>query len=251
MMQYRRAWGCGGLLAGALAAAAWLYTGRPRERVPGHEGLDDPEVAKAFNRVATLPHMRLLRRFVARRAARMVQHGEAADLGCGPGHLVFQLARQAPGLHVTGVDLSDEMLAQADRYAERSGVRRRVSFEKGDVQQTPFPDASLDLVVSTLSLHHWSNPIAVLNEIARVLRPGGSFLVFDLRRDLSAPAWVLLWFVTHFVVPAALRRANEPLSSRNAAYTPEEAAQLAQQSRLDGWRIACGPQWLAIQGTKA
>jgi len=92
------------------------------------------------------------------------------------------------------------------------------------------------LVVSTLSLHHWSDPVAVLDEITRVLRPGGSLLIFDLRRDMAAPFWLLLWFVTRVVVPAALRRANEPLSSRDAAYTPQEAAQLAAQSRLSGWR---------------
>jgi ubiquinone/menaquinone biosynthesis C-methylase UbiE len=200
--------------------------------------------------------MRLLRWFVARRAANMTQQGEAVDLGCGPGHLVIELARQAPGLHVTGVDLSDEMLARAEGYGRRSGVGDRVSFRKGDVQQIPFPDGSLDLVVSTLSLHHWSDPVAVLDEVARVLRspepaegrPGGAFLIFDLRRDVTAPFWLALWFVTHFVVPVALRRVNEPLSSRDAAYTLQEATQLAEQSRLSGWRVTRGPLWLMVEG---
>jgi len=51
-------------------------------------------------------------------------------------------------------------------------------------------------------------------------------------------------------VPAALRWVNEPLGSRNAAYTPQEAAQLAEQSRLSSWRVTCGPLWLIIEGTK-
>lgn len=93
---------------------------------------------------------------------------------------------------MTGIDLSDEMLPQAEGYARRSGVGDRVSFRKGDVQQIPFPDGSLDLVVSTLSWHHWSDPVAVLDEVARVLRPGGSFSIFDLRRDTISPAWLLL-----------------------------------------------------------
>jgi ubiquinone/menaquinone biosynthesis C-methylase UbiE len=243
----------GNLAVALVAAAWWLYDGRQRERTPSLESLDDPKVARAYGWVATMPPMRLLRWFVVRRAAGMARRGEAADLGCGPGQLVIELARRAPGLHVTGIDLSDEMIAQGQANARRAGVADRVSFRQGAAQQIPFPDASLDLVVSTLSLHHWGDPVAVLDEIARVLRPGGSFLVFDLRRDMIAPCWLLLWFATHVIVPAALHRVNEPLSSRNAAYTPQEAARLAAeslatQSRLSGWRVTGGPVWLTIEG---
>jgi ubiquinone/menaquinone biosynthesis C-methylase UbiE len=161
----------------------------------------------------------------------------------------------APGLHVTGVDLSDEMLIEAEGYARQSAVGERITFRKGDAQQIPFPDGSLDLVVSTLSLHHWSDPVGVLDEVARVLRPpepakghpGGAFLIFDLRRDLSFPFWLVLWLATNFVVPAALRRVNEPLSSRDAAFTPQEAALLAGESCLSGWRVTPGPLWLMIE----
>jgi ubiquinone/menaquinone biosynthesis C-methylase UbiE len=233
-----------------LAAAARLYSLRPRRRIPVHEELDDAEVAEAFNRVALMPQMGLMRRHMARRATEMTARGEAVDLGCGPGYLAVEMARRAPELHVTGIDLSEEMLAEAEDYARRHDMAQAVSFRKGDVQRIPFADGSLDLVVSTLSLHHWSNPVAVLDEVHRVLRPGGSFLVFDLRRDLSAPVWLLLWVVTGFVVEPALRRANEPLASRNAAYTPMEARELAEQSQLQGWHVTHGPAWLIIEGYK-
>jgi hypothetical protein len=59
----------------------------------------------------------------------------------------------------------------------------------------------------------------------------------------------LLSFATHVVVPPALRRIHEPLGSRDAAYTPREAAQLAARSRLAGWRIIPGPLWLILEGT--
>lgn len=236
-------------IAAAAGLAAWrLYRGRPLERVVSHEGLEDPEVAQGFNRVATMPQMRLLRWFIARRAVALMPQGTAVDLGCGPGHLAIQLAQMAPQLHLTGLDLSDEMLVEARSHARRSGLGDRISFRKGDAVQIPFPDASLDLVVSTLSLHHWSEPVAVLDELVRVLRPGGAFLVADLRRDLAAPFYVLLWFATHFVVPGALRRVNEPLASRHAAFTPAEAADLADQSQLSGWRVTSGPLWLTIEG---
>ena len=240
------------LLAGATtalaAAGTRIYAHRTLDRIPSPEGIEDPAIAAAFNRIARWPQMRLLRRYVVQRAAGMVARGEAVDLGCGPGYLAVELARAAPSLHVTGVDLSNEMVAEAERFAAQAGLSRRVAFRKGDVHRIPFPDASLDLVVSTLSLHHWSDPLPVLDEVARVLRPGGSFLIFDLRRDMSPPAYLLIWFATHVVVPAVLKQAGEPMGSRNAAYTPEEAAELARESHLPGWQVTRGPLWLTIEG---
>jgi len=238
-----------GMLAALVTAGAALYSRRARGRIPSPEGIEDPAVAHGFAWVARMPPMRLMRRFVAARAARLVLHGQAVDVGCGPGHLVLALARRAPGLHVTGLDLSAEMLAQGKKNARQANMDDRVTFRYGDAQALPFAAASLDLVISTLSLHHWSDPVAVLDEVARVLRPGGSFLIFDLRRDMGAPSWLLLWFATHVVVPQALRRVREPLGSRNAAYTVAEAARLAERSRLTGWTVSGGPLWLIIEGT--
>ena len=120
--------------AAVLLAAAWrLYSRRPRKRIPGHEGIDDPEIAEGFNQVALMPQMGLMRWYVARRAARMTARGEAVDLGCGPGYLVAEMARQAPELHVTGVDLSDEMLAEAEDYARQHDMDQRIS----EVEKNP------------------------------------------------------------------------------------------------------------------
>lgn len=242
------------LLAGATTALTTagtrIYSQRTRDRIPSPEGIEDPAIAAAFNRIARWPQMRLLRQVVIRRATAMVRTGEAVDLGCGPGYLAIELARAAPAVHVTGVDLSNEMVAEAERIAAQAGLSSQVAFRKGDVQRIPFPDASLDLVVSTLSLHHWSDPMPVLDEVARVLRPGGSFLIFDLRRDMSPLAYMLIWFATHIVVPVALKQAGEPMGSRNAAYTPEEATKLASESHLTGWQVTRGPLWLTIEGRK-
>ena len=140
------------------------------------------------------------------------------------------------------------MLTQAIATARLAGVAHQTDFRTADAAALPFPDASLDLVVSTLSLHHWDDPVPIFNEIARVLRPGGAFLIFDLRRDLGPAPWLLIWFATHVVVPQALRHIGEPLGSRNAAFTPDEAARLLQTSRLTGWRVARGLFWLSIEG---
>ena len=107
--------------------------------------------------------------------------GRVLDVGCGPGHLANRLARDH-AFDVTGLDLDPAMIARARANAERAvPSERRPTFVGGGVAALPFPDASFDLVVSTLSMHHWAEPAAGLAEIGRVLRPGGRALVWDIR----------------------------------------------------------------------
>jgi ubiquinone/menaquinone biosynthesis C-methylase UbiE len=98
------------------------------------------------------------------------------------------------------------------------------------------------------SLHHWSDPCSVLNEIRRVLQPGGGFVIFDLRRDMVFPGSLLIYTVTRFIVPRVLRENNEPLGSRNAAYTLAEAEDILRGSGLRCGRVAAGAFWLSIEG---
>lgn len=239
------------LFGALLALAAWrVYDRRARGRIPSQEGIDDEGVSQAFNQIARLPQMQWVRKYVTARATALQDHGEAVDLGCGPGYLVQEMAVRAPNLHVTGVDLSSEMLRDAEAFACQAGLEGLVDFRLGDAQEIPFPDESLDLVVSTLSLHHWSDPCAVLNEIQRVLKPGGAYVIFDLRRDLAAPFYLMFWAATQFIVPAELHRINEPMGSRNASYTIGELAHLAEQSALRGWQATAGPLWVILEGRK-
>jgi SAM-dependent methyltransferase len=104
------------------------------------------------------------------------------EVGCGPGHLSVRLARRH-GLDTTGLDLDPAMIERARANADRAGEgdESRPSFLVGDVTSMPFPDGTFDLVVSTMSMHHWADPAAGLAEMARVLRPGARALVWDFR----------------------------------------------------------------------
>ncbi len=247
----KRRSGFSGLALGLLLAGAMrIYSRRTIDRRPSQEGIEDPEISRAYNWVSTMPQMALARRLMAERAINAVCEGQAIDLGCGAGQLVLELSQRAPKLHVTGVDLSPDLLAAANQRADAAGLCGQVHFRLGDVADIPFQDGSLDLVVSSASLHHWSDPLAVFNEIERVLKPGGSFLIFDLRRDVPAPVYLMFWFATQIVVPAALHQVNEPMGSRNASYTPGEAAALLKQSRLAGGQVTPGPAWIILEGRK-
>src|SRR5215218_9519843 len=77
------------------------------------------------------------------------------EVGSGPGQLAVRLAREAPGVTLTGVDISDAMVERAARHAAAAGLSERVRFEVGDVAALPLSDEEFDGVMSTLSLHHW------------------------------------------------------------------------------------------------
>jgi SAM-dependent methyltransferase len=99
------------------------------------------------------------------------------DLGCGPGDLAVAMSRRLRDARIVGIDLSPSMLLWAGRHATTDG---RLRFIVGDAADLPFDNASIDLVVSTLSLHHWKKPAAVFAEVSRVLRPGGVALIYDI-----------------------------------------------------------------------
>ena len=99
------------------------------------------------------------------------------DIGCGSGELAVILTERLPGARVVGLDCSPPMIALARRYERADG---RLRFEIGDAVELPFEPGTFDIVVSTLSLHHWPDAGAAFAEIGRVLRPGGVALLYDL-----------------------------------------------------------------------
>jgi ubiquinone/menaquinone biosynthesis C-methylase UbiE len=124
----------------------------------------------------------LFRSIAADVAATAAPGAQLLEVGCGPGHLSMRLAGDH-GLEVTGTDLDPAMIGRARANAARASQRidRRPAFLVGDVASLPFADASFDLVVSTLSMHHWAEPTIGLAEIGRVLRLGGRALIWDMR----------------------------------------------------------------------
>jgi ubiquinone/menaquinone biosynthesis C-methylase UbiE len=119
----------------------------------------------------------MYRRFAADIAATAPDSGAVLDIGTGPGVLLVELAKRRPDLTLTGVDLSSDMVTAAVRNLAAFGDR--ATARVGDATDLPFPDGSFDLVVSSLSLHHWDHPEAAAPELARVLRPGGRIQIYD------------------------------------------------------------------------
>jgi SAM-dependent methyltransferase len=174
------------LLVAAAVALAAVRHGRGAEagrRVPGGTLIGDPVAYDAHSRLVLGSFFGPIAADVAAVASAFAP-GDARvlEVGCGPGHLSVRLAR-GHGLDATGLDLDPAMIERARANAGRAddGYERPPSFLVGDVASLPFPDGSFDVVVSTLSMHHWADPTAGLAEIGRVLRRGGRALVWDFR----------------------------------------------------------------------
>lgn len=104
------------------------------------------------------------------------------DVGCGPGTDLFDMVAEVGSAgRLVGLDASAVMIAEARRRAEAIGVP--ISFEVGEVQALPFPDASFDACRAARLLEHLPDARQALAEMARVTRPGGRILVFDFDWD--------------------------------------------------------------------
>lgn len=158
---------------------------------------------------------------------------QIVDAGAGTGQLAMMLAQGNPGYEVLGIDLSEACLRSARKKAARLRLNGHVVFERASVEDCPLPSGSVDLVVSTCSLHHWRRPDRVLRNLARLLKPSGEIWVMDDSAEATRGQrreWV------NFVVQSArvgrLFRSVFSLESRFLAYSREDVVRLCGQSGL-------------------
>jgi len=113
-----------------------------------------------------------------------VKAGRILDIGTGPGKLPIMMAGRNHMWYLVGLDLSDDMVKIASASARKEGLTN-VEFKQGSADALPFKDREFDLVISTLSFHHWKKPEFALDEIYRVLREGGEAWIYDISRDID------------------------------------------------------------------
>jgi ubiquinone/menaquinone biosynthesis C-methylase UbiE len=141
----------------------------------------------------------------------------ALDVATGTGNTALALAPFVA--QVTGVDLAQKMLEGARARALEEGVTNAV-FLEGSAEDLPFPDASFDLVTSRHAPHHFRDVSQFLLEVARVLKPGGRFVLAD---QVTLEARNLAWV-------DAYQRTRDP--SHFMQRTVEEWQRLAREAGL-------------------
>lgn len=124
------------------------------------------------------------REYARKLSSQGFQRGRIIDVGCGSGATDLVLAKSFVDSEIVGIDMSEPLLSIAMETAQAANLGERVRFEKADVRQMPYEDKSFDAVINLNMVHLVEEPIRMLNEIERVLVPGGFLFIADLRRSL-------------------------------------------------------------------
>ena len=120
---------------------------------------------------------------LARRIAQQVPpHAKVLEVAPGPGYFAIELAKLGQ-YEITGLDISETFVQIARSNALNAGVQ--VDFRRGNASDLPFADESFDFLICRAAFKNFTEPVRALEEMHRVLKPGGSALIIDLRRDAS------------------------------------------------------------------
>lgn len=152
----------------------------PRTLEP--EAMDSPEEALAYDR---MDHGEVNRRFVDDLLAAGPDLSQVLDLGTGTAQIPVALCRRMPEARVVAVDLAVSMLDVALANIEAAGLREAIRLDRVDAKQLPYPDGAFACVMSNSIVHHVPDPLRVLREAWRVVRPGGVIFFRDLLRPAS------------------------------------------------------------------
>ncbi len=172
----------------------------------------------------------------ARTAAEHLSSGcNVLEVAPGPGFFAIELAKLGD-FKITGLDISRTFVEIATENARNAGVR--IDFRLGNASAMPFADDSFDFIYCSAAFKNFSEPVKALDEMYRVLRPGGEAMVVDLRKDVSLDeidvyvkqsgrsridAWMTSWAFRCMLI--------------KRAYTKDEFSRITEQSRFGTCQI--------------
>ena len=177
------------------------------------------------------------RYFVRKILSRGIRGGKVLDIGTGSGLLALQLCQARDSdFDIVAIDVSENMLKKATENAARAEGGERIKFLYSNGAALPFPDNSFDLVISYASLHHWLDPVLVINEAARVVKDTGRIIIRDNKRVYQEPFWkIVVWLGSRFMNKR--HRENWPKAIM-ASYTIPETREILRKSRLKDYRLS-------------
>ena len=199
------------------------------ERILEPEVMDTAEAAEAYDAMA---HGEVDNAFVERVVALGAKTGHFLDVGTGPAQIPILLAQRCPDIHLTAMDLSEEMLKIAKRHVAAAELAERITLEHVDAKTLPYPDNTFDGLISNSIVHHIHDSLRALKEMSRVVKPGGLVLIRDLVRPETPEAAQV--FVDKYAAEDTPYQQQLYYDSFLAAFTIAEVNEMLAQMDLPG-----------------
>ncbi len=139
---------------------------------------------------------------------------QVLDLACGTGDFSIAIAKALTGGHVTGVDLSEGMLAVMREKVDKAELNGMISIEEGDGENLRFPDNTFDRVTIAFGIRNFEDRPKGLREMLRVLKPGGRLVILELSRPENK---IIRWFYDLYFLHI-LPKIGGKVSGDKAAY---------------------------------
>ncbi len=126
-----------------------------------------------------------------------INSGTALELGPGPGYLGLEWLKKTNNTYLQWLEISEDMKNVELKNAKDYGLVDRIKATVSDAtKEFPFNNNTFDAVFTNGSLHEWTNPVKVFNEIERVLKKGGKFFISDLKRNINLFLVLIMKFIT-------------------------------------------------------
>ena len=186
---------------------------------------------------------------LAHRIFNQLPQGSAVlEVAPGPGYFCIELAKLG-SFAITGLDISHTFVKLAKKNAAEAGVK--VDFKQGSASKLPLESNGFDFLVCRAAFKNFAEPVGALQEMCRVLRPGGLGLIIDLKRNASSDT------ISHYVDDMGLSRFNRMMTKMafrsmliKSAYTKPEFEHMLAQANFSGVDIEEGDMGLEISMTK-
>lgn len=168
---------------------------------------------------------------LARRIADQLPRGSSVlEVAPGPGYFCIELAKLG-NYSITGLDISHTFVEIASKKADEARVR--VDFRQGNASSMPFVDNSFDFLLCRAAFKNFAQPVRALQEMCRVLKPGGRGIIIDLRKDAS------MQDINHHVEGMGLGAVNKVLTKLafrtmllKSAYTRQQFQHMLAQANF-------------------
>lgn len=123
------------------------------------------------------------------------------DIATGTGDFAIQACQQLPEVHITAVDISEGMMTVGRQKVLAKGLQQHIQFEREDCTALSYPDNTFDAVTAAFGIRNFANLDKGLEEMCRVLRPGGQLCILELTQPMSFPMRQLFHLYSHTVLP--------------------------------------------------